>query len=213
MVDPFYGGAAHSSSYPPTLYEIRTHQSALAATNSNVKELCSSRMPWHPSKFNKPIIPNLGKQVKWKFPTQEPFHSRTMDVQSFEFDQTSHRLHSIIHKNVLGFPSLETFRVLEICFTPHRQPNQNPTRIGNLKMEHENGIEPSTSSMARTRSDQLSYSRKTGAPDGSRTHVISLEGWHSTVELQVHWNGCPRENRTPIFWFRVRHNNRYTIGQ
>ena len=126
MVDPFYGGAAHSSSYPPThcmmasfpssgdyrivivgrnwqllpttlasrsprfigygvsyfgcypssvsesifpptLYEIRTHQSALVATNrlkSNVKERCSSRMPWHPSKDNDSIIHHSPTEVK-----------------------------------------------------------------------------------------------------------------------------------------------------
>ena len=30
---------------------------------------------------------------------------------------------------------------------------------------------------------QLSYYRKAGAGDGNRTHVASLEGWNSTIEL------------------------------
>ena len=35
-----------------------------------------------------------------------------------------------------------------------------------------------------------------GAGDGNRTHVVSLEGWSSTIELHLHDSGDPTENRT-----------------
>jgi hypothetical protein len=69
------------------------------------------------------------------------------------------------------------------------------------------GLEPPTSRLSGVRSDQLSYRPKSflfskingalicfapvlkychGAGDGNRTHVSSLEGWCSTIELHPH---------------------------
>ena len=58
------------------------------------------------------------------------------------------------------------------------------------------GLEPPTHSLEGCCSILLSYrpkitlaaSRppKSGAGDGNRTHVISLEGWSSTIELHPH---------------------------
>jgi hypothetical protein len=48
------------------------------------------------------------------------------------------------------------------------------------------GLEPETYCLEGSCSIQLSYERITetvGASDGNRTHVASLEGWNSTIEL------------------------------
>ncbi len=51
-------------------------------------------------------------------------------------------------------------------------------------MEPITGLEPVTSSLPRKCSTSELYGRNTfGAGDGNRTHVISLEGWSSTIEL------------------------------
>ena len=79
-----------------------------------------------------------------------------MVVQSFEFDQTSHRLHSIIHKNVLQFHHWKLPGFLRLFYAtqatqsePHKDwdfekwserwvlPPLNPTwQIGELLMFH-----------------------------------------------------------------------------
>lgn len=167
MVDPFYGGAAHSSSYPPTHCIVASFPSsgdcplslwdatgnyfqlplpAVAQGSSDMENHISGAAPFlckydltslrllqqiQMSKFNKPIIPKLGANKQSEsFQLKSLFHSRTMDVQSFEFDQTSHRLHSIIHKNVLGVPSLETSRVLEVVLLHTGNPIRIPQGLG-----------------------------------------------------------------------------------
>ena len=144
MVDPFYGGAAHSSSYPPTHCMMASFPSSgdcpsslwdatgnyfqlplpAVAQGSSDMEFCISGATQVQLAVN--ILLNTNSPVcaccnKFKcqsstnqlypiwvnkqsesFQLRRLFHSRTMVVQSFEFDQTSHRLHSIIHKNVLG---------------------------------------------------------------------------------------------------------------
>ena len=45
------------------------------------------------------------------------------------------------------------------------------------------GLEPLAHCLEGSCSIQLSYRRIHGAGDGNRTHVISLEGWSSTIEL------------------------------
>ena len=42
-----------------------------------------------------------------------------------------------------------------------------------------------------------------GAGDGNRTHVVSLEGWSSTIELHPHKNGAQGRSRTGTD-FKVR---------
>ena len=59
------------------------------------------------------------------------------------------------------------------------------------------GFEPPTHGLEGRCSIQLSYRlimlfRKSKAGDGNRTHVSSLEGWCSTIELHPHI--CAREN-------------------
>ena len=51
------------------------------------------------------------------------------------------------------------------------------------RMAYLGGLEPSTYCLEGSCSIQLSYRRVYGAGDGNRTHVISLEGWSSTIEL------------------------------
>ena len=57
--------------------------------------------------------------------------------------------------------------------------------------EHETGFEPATLALARRYSttEPLVHICKTlsgEAGDGNRTHVSSLEGWCSTIELHPH---------------------------
>ena len=53
---------------------------------------------------------------------------------------------------------------------------------------------------------QLSYYRaEAGAGDGNRTHVDSLEGWNSTIELHPHisngeWSGRRDSDSRPPPW-------------
>ena len=55
------------------------------------------------------------------------------------------------------------------------------------KMARQKGLEPLTHCLEGSCSIQLSYWRKYyGAGDGNRTHVTSLEGWNSTIELHPH---------------------------
>ena len=67
-------------------------------------------------------------------------------------------------------------------------------------MEPITGLEPVTSSLPRKCSTAELYGLKTfGAGDGNRTHVISLEGWSSTIELHpqiFHLNGGEGRIRT-----------------
>ncbi len=49
------------------------------------------------------------------------------------------------------------------------------------------GLEPPTHCLEGSCSIHLSYKRiYIGAGDGNRTHVTSLEGWNSTIELHLH---------------------------
>ena len=48
------------------------------------------------------------------------------------------------------------------------------------------GFEPPTYCLEGSCSIQLSYRYIAGADDGNRTHVTSLEGWNSTIELHPH---------------------------
>ena len=55
-------------------------------------------------------------------------------------------------------------------------------------MARQKGLEPLTYCLEGSCSIQLSYWRKNhGADDGNRTHVTSLEGWSSTIELHPHY--------------------------
>ncbi len=60
-----------------------------------------------------------------------------------------------------------------------------------FKMEQVVGIEP-TSSAWKAEVLPLNYTcvfvRRFGAGSGNRTHVISLEGWGSTIELHLHFS-------------------------
>ena len=97
MVDLFYSGAAHSSSYPPTHYDA-------------------------------------------VFPSSGDHHT------------------VIVGRNWQLLPTALASRSPR--FVEYDGSFKNHTSLRLLQqMEHENGIEPSTSSMARTRSNQLSYSR------------------------------------------------------
>ena len=61
-----------------------------------------------------------------------------------------------------------------------------------IKMVRQKGLEPLTYCLEGSCSIHLSYWRiqnkigraKCGAGDGNRTHVSSLEGWCSTIELR-----------------------------
>ena len=54
-------------------------------------------------------------------------------------------------------------------------------------MARQKGLEPLTHCLEGSCSIQLSYWRIcVGAGDGNRTHVTSLEGWNSTIELHPH---------------------------
>ena len=77
------------------------------------------------------------------------------------------------------------------------------------QMEHENGIEPSTSSMARTRSDQLSYSRKKWSvwwEPNPRNQLgrLTLYRW-VTDALKF----CSYWIRTNSPWVRVKYTTNY----
>ena len=53
-------------------------------------------------------------------------------------------------------------------------------------MERTTGIEPAYSAWEAD-ALPLNYVRRfNGAGDGNRTHVTSLEGWNSTIELHPH---------------------------
>ena len=56
-----------------------------------------------------------------------------------------------------------------------------------LEMARLKGLEPLTHCLEGSCSIQLSYRRMYGAGDGNRTHVISLEGWSSTIEPHPHF--------------------------
>ena len=100
MVDLFYSGAAHSSSYPPT------HCIVTSFPSSGDHHIVIVGRNWQ-------LLPTTPASRSPRF---------------VRYDGSSFKNHT-------------SLRLLQ-------------------QMEHENGIEPSTSSMARTRSDQLSYSRK-----------------------------------------------------
>ena len=56
-------------------------------------------------------------------------------------------------------------------------------------MARQKGFEPLAYCLEGSCSIQLSYWRKkNGAGDGNRTHVTSLEGWNSTIELHPRHN-------------------------
>jgi hypothetical protein len=55
-----------------------------------------------------------------------------------------------------------------------------------LKMEWQEGFEPSTSCMARRCSGRLSYYHMVGAEGGTRTRISSLEGTCAAVALLPH---------------------------
>ena len=58
------------------------------------------------------------------------------------------------------------------------------------------GVEPTTYALEGRCSILLRYRRistrvrRSGASDGNRTHVTSLEGWRSTIELRSHIRKC-----------------------
>ena len=58
-------------------------------------------------------------------------------------------------------------------------------------MARQEGLEPPTYCLEGSCSIQLSYWRiYSGAGDGNRTRVSSLEGWCSTIELHPHKLSC-----------------------
>ena len=61
-----------------------------------------------------------------------------------------------------------------------------------FKVARLKGLEPLTHCLEGSCSIQLSYRRKNGAGDGNRTHVISLEGWSSTIEPHPHIHLPPK---------------------
>ena len=68
----------------------------------------------------------------------------------------------------------------------------------NFKVVRPEGFEPPTPALEGRCSIQLSYGHvitfsryvKFGAGDENRTHVASLEGWSSTIELHPHHKHC-----------------------
>ena len=56
------------------------------------------------------------------------------------------------------------------------------TKLVSSLLTTQKRLELSTFAVTGRRSNQLSY-RLMKAGDGNRTHVISLEGWSSTIEL------------------------------
>ena len=57
---------------------------------------------------------------------------------------------------------------------------------GAFSLVRQKGFEPPTHGLEVRCSILLSYWRTNGAGDGNRTHVASLEGWNSAIELHPH---------------------------
>ena len=108
---------------------------------------------------------------------------------------------------------IRDFNPLETCAARRTRKEACEIRLLFYLRERETGIEPATFSLARRHSTTLPLAHvwqmpRTGiepvtrgfsvlcstdwaiwakkAGDGNRTHVFSLEGWHSTIELHPH---------------------------
>ncbi len=73
-----------------------------------------------------------------------------------------------------------TWRSNQLSYTHHIFSEIRKTLV------RQKGLEPLAYCLEGSCSIQLSYWRVDGAGDGNRTHVASLEGWNSTIELHPH---------------------------
>ncbi len=87
----------------------------------------------------------------------------------------------------------------QLSYTHHNIKALNSGKK-NCIMARLKGLEPLTHCLEGSCSIHLSYRRtfykKNGADDGNRTHVTSLEGWNSTIELHPHL-ACKLYNENP----------------